>query len=438
MPGRRYPRAPDSSRAMDASTERRPPQTAIGEITRRYYLVWWFYAFGGGFVFGVYPLFLRSRGLTQLQANSVLATYFMITFLTDVPTGAFADAISRRTGFMLCCTLRTASFTLYFFSHRYLLFLLAESIDAIGTTFGNGAIDAWAVDALDAAGFSGVKDRIFSRISQLTNTGWLLSAMIGAYVADVRIAWPWLLGAGGYLASLFVGAILMRGERAPVQPELRRLASDIAGRIRAGLREGFHSRPVLLLTLASAIQVGSWAPYWMQWPQYFHLNLGFGIWVIGWLYCFFSIGRLLGAEFIARLGPGEASRSPLLAGLSLASGGLLVAAARAGRPYVTLMMLFVMNACSGAMAPVVQSWINEHLEAHNRATLLSFQSTFATLGGSIGLLLCGWIADRYGFLTAWIVAGLIGLWSAVFYWMLRAEKLPAQAIPQPATANIAE
>ncbi len=93
---------------------------------------------GGGFVFGVYPLFLRSRGLTQLEVNSVLATYFLMTFLTDVPTGAFADALSRRTAFVLGCGLRTCSFAMYFFAHHYPLFLVAESVDAIGTTSGNG------------------------------------------------------------------------------------------------------------------------------------------------------------------------------------------------------------------------------------------------------------------------------------------------------------
>src|SRR5262249_10882178 len=145
------------------------------------------------------------------ETNSVLATYFLVTFLTDVPTGAFADALSRRTAFMLGCALRTFSFALYFFAHQYLLFLVAESIDAIGTTFGNGAIDAWAVDALDAAGFTGLKDRIFSRTSQLTTTGWLLSAMVGSYVASYNLAWPWILGSAGYLMSLIVASALMRG-----------------------------------------------------------------------------------------------------------------------------------------------------------------------------------------------------------------------------------
>ncbi len=319
--------------------------------------MWWFYAFGGGFVFGVYPLFLRARGLTELETNSVLATYFLMTFLTDVPTGAFADALSRRKAFVLGCALRTIAFGLYFFAHHYLLFLIGESIDAIGTTFGNGAIDAWAVDALDTAGFTGGKDRIFSRMSQLTNTGWLLSAMVGAYVANVNIAWPWILGSAGYLISLFVGAALMRGERGrgPARVGLYSLVAEIGGRTKAGLQQGFNSRPVLLLAMANAIQVASWAPYFMEWPQYFHENLGVAIWMIGWIYCLYSIGRLIGAELIARIQPGRASRALLLAGLSLGNGALLLSAGLNGNLRVMLAMLFLMNMCGGAMQPVAQS-----------------------------------------------------------------------------------
>jgi MFS family permease len=409
----------------------KPRSAAIRAITRRYYLLWWFYAFGGGFVFGVYPLFLRSRGLTELETNSVLATYFLMTFLTDVPTGAFADALSRRTAFMLGCSLRTFSFALYFFSHHYLLFLVAESIDAIGTTFGNGAIDAWAVDALDAAGFTGLKDRIFSRTSQLTTTGWLLSAMVGSYVANMNIAWPWILGSAGYLTSLMVGGALMRGghERVTARPNMRALIDEVWSRTGEGLRQGFRSRPVLLLAMAGAVSVAAWAPYFMEWPQYFHETLGVAIWMIGWLYCFFSIGRLIGAELIVRFQPVSASRASLLCGLALGTGSMLLGAALAGHLYVTLAMLFLMNMCSGAMQPVSQAWINEHLEARNRATLLSFQSTFATFGGAMGLLLCGWIADRHGLLPAWAVAGVIGLMPALFYWMLRSESIPAAALP---------
>ncbi len=132
--------------------EKKESNATIRSITRRYYGMWWVYAFAGGFLFGIYPIFLRSRGLNQFQANSVLATYLAVTFLTDVPTGAFADALGRRRSFMLGCAARCAAFILYFTAHRYFVFLIAETIDGIGTTFCNGAIDAWGVDALDAAG----------------------------------------------------------------------------------------------------------------------------------------------------------------------------------------------------------------------------------------------------------------------------------------------
>ena len=150
----------------------RPHAPTIRDIIRRYYTVWGMYSFAGGFLFGVYPIFLRSRGLSQLQINSVLATYFLVLFLTDVPTGAFADLLGRRRSFVLGAFLRVSAFLLYFVAHHYYVFIIAESIDGIGTTFGNGAIDAWGVDALDDAGYDGLKDRLFSRISQLTHD-WL-------------------------------------------------------------------------------------------------------------------------------------------------------------------------------------------------------------------------------------------------------------------------
>ena len=78
----------------------------IRDIIRRYYAVWMTYSLAGGFLFGVYPIFLHARGLNQFEINSVLATYFVVLFLTDVPTGAFADALGRRRSFVLGAALR--------------------------------------------------------------------------------------------------------------------------------------------------------------------------------------------------------------------------------------------------------------------------------------------------------------------------------------------
>jgi MFS family permease len=397
-----------------------PPHT-VSHILRRYYTVWAVYALANGFLFGVYPLFLRARGLNQFQMNSVLATYFAVTFLTDVPTGAFADALGRRRSFVLGCMLRVTAFMVYFFAHAYPIFLVAEAIDGVGTTFCNGAIDAWGVDALDDAGFVGLKDRLFSRISQLMNIGFMVSALIGTYVADVNIAWPWLMSATGYAISAIVGATLMHerpGRRTHVA--FAKIPRQVVDRIVNGFRRGFRGRTILMLSLANGIFFAASAPYWLEWPQYVNDSYGLGIWVVGWVYCLLTIGRLAGAEIVMRMSMGEATRSTRLIVLIAAASAVFFAAATvAGRPNLVVAFFFLMNVLIGAMMPLMQSWFNEQIASGNRATLLSFNSTFATMGAATGLLSVGAYADVAGIPATWKICAVIFLAAIPCYWLIR-------------------
>jgi len=397
---------------------------------RRYFTVWSIYSFGGGFLFGVYPLFLRARGLNQLQMNSVLATYFMVTFLTDVPTGAFADALGRRRSFVLGCALRAVAFTVYFLAYRYPMFLLGETIDGIGTTFCNGAIDAWGVDALDQAGFQGLKDRLFSRISQFTNVGFMGSAVIGAYVADHNIAWPWVLGAIGYSIAAMIGALLMGdAERKGAQLNLPVMAAQVGHRIYGGLRDGLGRRSVLVLSFANGVLFAAWAPYWLEWPQFFNDAYAEGIWIVGWLYSLFTIARMAGAEAMIRIGSNATARPQRLSILAVLSAVLMFSAGALGRrPSFVLPVLTALNFCWGSLMPIAQSWFNEQLDAAERATLLSFNSTFATLGGSIGLIAGGILADRAGIQATWRFGGLLSLAVVPCYLSLRTRRSSAAAV----------
>jgi MFS family permease len=399
----------------------RPQNGAVGNILRRYYSVWAMYSFASGFLFGVYPIFLHTRGLNQFQINSVLATFFVVLFITDVPTGAFADLLGRRRSYVLGAALRVCAFIVYFFAHHYWVFLIAESIDGVGTTFGNGAIDAWGVDALDDAGYEGVKDRLFSRISQMSTATFMVSAVIGAYVADINIAYPWLLGAAGYLISGSVGAYLMHDERPrAVAIRIAAIPGQVTTRVVDGIRIGFKSRTVVMLSASAAITVAAWAPYWVEWPVMFNQSFGVGVWIIGWIYCGLSAARMIGAEISLRRPVFESQRpartGALVAGASVM---LFLAGVFGGQPLISLAMLFGMNLFTGALMPLTQTWFNEQIESNNRATLLSFRSTFDTMGGAAGLLFAGHIADTAGIPFEWQIAGLISVCAAPLYWAIK-------------------
>jgi len=409
-----------------------PDGSIVRRIIRRYYTVWWGYSFASGFLFGVYPIFLRSRGLNQFEMNSVLATYFAVTFLTDVPTGAFADALGRRRSFIFGCALRAVAFMVYFFAYHYPMFLLGEAIDGVGTTFCNGAVDAWGVDSLDSAGYAGLKDRLFSRISQLTNLGFMVSAIIGAYVANIDIAWPWLLGAAGYTLSGIVGASLMdEGTRRRAHIDLRAIPAHLSERVVTGLRNGFANRTVLLLSLANGIFFGAWAPYWLEWPQFFNDTYAVGVWIVGWIFSLFTVARIVGAEGMVRFRTDENGRVTRLCVLTVALAVLMFAAGAIGhRPSAVLFIFTAFNVCMGAFFPLTQSWFNEQIGAGQRATLLSFSSTFSTLFSSIGLLMGGFVADRAGIQTTWQVSGVITLLALPCYLSLRSRAGAAEPIAE--------
>ncbi len=354
----------------------------IRGVMRRYYGVWMTYSLAGGFLFGVYPIFLHARGLNQFEINSVLAMYFVALFLTDVPTGAFADALGRRRSFVLGAALRVCAFLLYFTAHHYWVFLIAETIDGIGTTFGNGAIDAWGVDALDDAGYDGHKDSLFSRISQISTVGFMISSVGGAYIADINIAWPWLCGAVGYAIAAVIGVVLMKGERPRASGvDLAGMPRQIVRRIVEGVSGGFSNRTVLMLSAAGAIEVAAWSPYWLEWPILFHEGFGVGVWIIGWIYCGLAIARMIGAEVVSRMTIDENARAGRVSGLIALAGIMLAGAGMVqGWPRVALVFLFVMNIATGAVTPMLTSWFNEQIESEQRATMLSFQSTFAHHG----------------------------------------------------------
>jgi hypothetical protein len=72
---------------------------------------------------------LHSRGLDQFRINCVAATFTVTGFLSEVPTGAFADQLSRRSSFVLGWSLRaTTSFAIYIVSPGFGVFLLADAL----------------------------------------------------------------------------------------------------------------------------------------------------------------------------------------------------------------------------------------------------------------------------------------------------------------------
>ncbi|MGH8336662.1 MAG: MFS transporter, partial [Gammaproteobacteria bacterium] len=122
--------------------------------------------------------------------------------------------------------------------------------------------------------------------------------------------------------------------------------------------------------------------------------------------------------------PAQYARAFRLTAITVTLGCMLIAAGLGSRHiWLVTAALFGLNLCFGAVMPLMQTWFNESIPADERATMLSFNSTFSTIGGSLGLLLGGAVADWGGFGSAWILAGAISLLAAACFHPLRSSPM---------------
>lgn len=378
---------------------------------RTYYLVASLYNASWSGIGPIYALFLIERGLDLFQASMVLVTFLVTAFLFEVPTGAVADVFGRKVSFLLSCLVRAVAFGLYSFADSFLAFVVAEFIDAIGTTLATGALDAWAVDGMRDEGDDGPRQRFFARAQFLTRAWMILFGVIGGYLAGYGLHWPWLLGVALFLTTAALGFWLME-DRRPTQAEVaaRRGVAAMVRDVATEVRTHAVMRSLCLVTLTAAF---AWMPVIHTWQPHLRTMHAEGYAIMGWIWALINLAAMGGSALLPWLL--QLPREHVLAvttGLRAAVIGL-AATSETIAPVVVGLLVFEVG--NGLTEPVLQAWMNEHAEAERRATVLSVRQMSFTLGGAMGLCVLGLISREIGIPYAWMVAAAVMGATAVGY-----------------------
>ena len=95
-------------------------------------------------------LYLRSRGLSYLQINSLWGIIVFTMFLAEVPTGIIADRIGHRRAVQLALGFQLLGEVIYLFTRGYPGFVLAAIAGGLGFAFGSGCVEALVTDELQS------------------------------------------------------------------------------------------------------------------------------------------------------------------------------------------------------------------------------------------------------------------------------------------------
>lgn len=218
------------------------------------------YTFLGEFVllYPVYTLLFTDSGLSVAETSSLFVIWSVTGMVLEIPSGAWADAVSRRLLLFLGPLLAGAGFALWVLFPSYWAFALGFVLWGAEGALVSGAFEALAYEELERRGLQGRYAAVMGRAHSIG---------IAAAASAIALATP-VFAVGGYPAVgvASVAACLLCAATALTLPERRpgavESSTDSDGRylavLRAGVAEARTDRNVLEAIVLISVVTAIW------------------------------------------------------------------------------------------------------------------------------------------------------------------------------------
>ena len=425
-----------------------------------YYLILALFWFATSLPAALGILIIQSRGFSLSQAGLFLGIYSLTIVLLEVPTGGLADAVGRKRVTLAAYAVTALGSASYFFAYSAWAFALAFMLNGVGRALASGALDAWFVDAVQAADPEIDLQPLLARGGMFallalgvgTLAGSALPMLLHGLPADgtallTPLTAP-IVAAFGCFVLAFVATLLLVREARPDGA-----ASGWLDGIRAAPRMvttavTLSRRDPTIVLLVSATMAGAFALLSLEllWQPRFAaiiggsgVNTGAGQSPVGNSIIF---GVIMAGNFLAGMvGNGLApaagrrlhKRYGLLAALFQALRGvamLVLALQVALVPAAAVFWLVYLG--MGVVNSPHATLLNRRIPGQYRSAMLSIDSLLGYVGGFVASVLLGFVAERAGIGLAWGIGGGVLLLSALLYVRVDAREQAESASLAPA------
>jgi MFS family permease len=358
------------------------------------------------------PLIGAELGLSYSQIGLIMTCQYIASAVANVPGGILVDTVGRK-GLLMAISLFWVGFPylLISFTHSYAMLLVCIALVGFGNSLWHPtAIPTLAQRYPDRKGLvlslHGMGGNVGDAIAPLV-VGAALAIFSWRQVVVMNVA-PGLIVAA--LMLVFLGSIRLGAKR--VQAETQSL-----GDYARGLRELLRNRSLVLLSTGSAFRTMTQTALLTFLPVYLAHDLGYSpAWVGA---CLFA---LQAAGFAAAPVAGHLSdrmgRKHILVGSMLSSGAVLALMAFAGGSPLFIALVAVLGFFLYATRPVIQAWLLETTPKNMGGSSIGVLFGAQAVGGSLGPLFGGMVADQYGLLaTFYLFAGMIVFANLFVFWV---------------------
>lgn len=344
------------------------------------------------------PLIGKELGLNYSQIGLIMTCQYIAGAISNVPGGMLVDTVGKK-GFLMALSLFWVGFPylLMSFTHSYLMLLVCVSMVGVGNNL-------WHPTAIPTLGqrYPARKGLVLSLHGMGGNAGDALAPLaIGALLAFFTWREIVVMNAvpGAVMACLlliFLGTIRLGAKSK--KPTVAEPEGQSVRQYWRGVRELFKNRVLILLATSSTFRAMTQTTLLTFLPVFLAYEMGYpALWVGGCMFLLQAAG-FAAAPVAGHLSDKMGRRRIIMSSLAM-TAMVLVFMAFAGRTHAFVLFIAVLGFFLYAIRPVLQAWILDATPKNMGGTSIGMLFGMQAVGSSIGPIVGGVLADRYGLMS---------------------------------------
>ncbi|WP_422063049.1 MFS transporter [Shimia sp.] len=389
--------------------------------------------FAMGLTVAVVALALIDRDMDLFQISLLFGVYSVTTMAMELPFGGLADAIGRKPVFLSAVVASLISLLIFLSSRDFYVLALSFAFIGFGRALRSGTLDAWFVETFKVMAPNVDIQPALAKAQWANAMGLAFGAICGGLLpdafGDIAVDHGFGVYDISYVASLIMMTVLLCFTLFAITEEPRPLNPK-------ALRQGFTSVPAVIkdagllalkhptlsmLLLALALVLMATNPVEVLWPTHVKsmLEADYANTTIGVLTAAYFFAIAFGAALSPRINRMFNRQNAVSLCVAIAClAALQIALALQGDIVGFVGVFLVFSVVLGATETPASSILHACVENHQRSTLLSLRSLVQQLGGAIGLIVVGGLAERHSLPLAWIGGACVLIIAAVFTGLL--------------------
>ncbi len=407
---------------------------SIQHIQRTYYFIISLFWLATALPLALIILLVQARGLDLFQVGLLMSSYALTIVLLEVPTGGLADAVGRKRVAVIAYSCLAVSGIVILFAFSFPVFLAGFILNGMGRALSSGALDAWFVDALQAAEPEIDLQPALAKAGTFTLLSLGLGTLLGSFIPHLfnglpadgtavltPFSMPLVFAIAVKIVLLVLTLLWVKEDLVSTRAnDWQQGFREVPAIVRTGLTLSRRNPTLVLLlgaTLASGLAVVSLESFWQ--PKFADLlggseghSLFFGV-IMGGNFLVGMLGNLL-ASPVSRL---LNKRYGLVCAIFQGIWGLaIILLAWQTTPLWAVLLFWFVYMNMGVVNSPHGTLLNREIPAEQRSSMLSIASLAGYVGAMMGGVGLGYVAEQVSISTAWIISGLVLVVSLGLYW----------------------